>query len=49
MEPAGALDSFLTGLDLHRQGRVAEAVGAFRTALRLRPGHFWARYFLSVC
>jgi tetratricopeptide (TPR) repeat protein len=49
LQAGGALDSFLMGEELHRQGKVLAAIGAFRNALRLRPDHFWARYFLSVC
>jgi tetratricopeptide (TPR) repeat protein len=49
LHTSGALDHFLTGEELHRQGKMTEAIAAFRTALRLRPDHFWARYFLAVC
>jgi tetratricopeptide (TPR) repeat protein len=49
LQPAGALDYFLMGEDLHRQGNLVQAIRAFENALRLQPDHFWARYFLSVC
>jgi serine/threonine protein kinase/lipoprotein NlpI len=49
LQPATALDYFLSGQELHRQGKVGQAIGAFRNALRVQPNHFWARYFLSVC
>jgi serine/threonine protein kinase/Flp pilus assembly protein TadD len=48
-QPAGAIDYFLMGEELHRQGNVVEAIRAFKNALRCRPDHFWARYLLSVC
>jgi tetratricopeptide (TPR) repeat protein len=48
-QSAGALDAFLLGEDLQRQGKLVEASGAFQDALEAQPGHFWARYFLSVC
>jgi tetratricopeptide (TPR) repeat protein len=47
--PAGAIDFYLMGEDWHRQGNLLEAIRAFQSALRLRPDHFWARYFLAVC
>jgi tetratricopeptide (TPR) repeat protein len=49
LQPAAALDYFLMGEELHRQGNVGEAIEAFRNALRIRPTHFWARYLLAVC
>jgi tetratricopeptide (TPR) repeat protein len=46
---AGALDHFLVGDDLNRQGKLLAAIGEFEEALRDQPDHFWARYFLAVC
>jgi tetratricopeptide (TPR) repeat protein len=48
-EPASALDDFLLGYDLQRQGQVEPAIQRFESALGRDPGHFWARYFLAVC
>jgi tetratricopeptide (TPR) repeat protein len=45
---SNALDHFLIGQELHRQGKVAEAIAACHDALRREPNHFWARYFLAV-
>jgi tetratricopeptide (TPR) repeat protein len=46
---AGALDHFLVGDDLNRQGKLLAAIREFEEALRVQPDHFWARYFLAVC
>jgi tetratricopeptide (TPR) repeat protein len=46
---AGALDHFLVGDDLNRQGKLLAAISEFEAALRMQPDHFWARYFLAVC
>ncbi len=45
----GTLDYFLLGEDQYRHGEWAEAKASFGRALRLQPGHFWARFFLAVC
>jgi tetratricopeptide (TPR) repeat protein len=49
LHAGGALDHFLMGEELHRQGKMIDAIGAFRNALRLQPNHFWSRYFLAIC
>jgi tetratricopeptide (TPR) repeat protein len=49
LQPTRALDFFLLGYDFQRQGRLKEAIRSFDNALRLEPGHYWARYFLAVC
>jgi tetratricopeptide (TPR) repeat protein/tRNA A-37 threonylcarbamoyl transferase component Bud32 len=46
--PRTAFDHYLAGVERYRQGP-AEALPSFQEALRLNPGHFWARYFLSLC
>jgi tetratricopeptide (TPR) repeat protein len=46
--PAGALDHFLTGQEWFKQGAMAQAAREFENALRARPDHFWAQYFLAV-
>jgi serine/threonine protein kinase/tetratricopeptide (TPR) repeat protein len=47
--PATDLDHYLVGNELYRQGDTAAAERAFVEALRLKPEHFWARYFLALC
>ncbi|MFO0846541.1 MAG: protein kinase [Gemmataceae bacterium] len=47
--PSGDLDFYLVGLEDLRENRLADAEAAFDSALRLRPDHFWARYFLALC
>jgi tetratricopeptide (TPR) repeat protein len=53
---AGAIDSFLIGVDSYlgaegplTRGDLAGAIRHFDRALRLKPDHFWARYYLAVC
>jgi tetratricopeptide (TPR) repeat protein len=46
--PTSALDHFLLGDDLRGRGELAAAAHQFEQALRVEPGHFWARYFLAV-
>jgi tetratricopeptide (TPR) repeat protein/predicted Ser/Thr protein kinase len=48
-EPASALDDFLLGYDLQREGQLGAAIARFESAVRREPGYFWARYFLAVC
>jgi serine/threonine protein kinase/tetratricopeptide (TPR) repeat protein len=47
--PATDLDHYLVGNELYRQGDTPAAERAFVEALRLKPDHFWARYFLALC
>jgi serine/threonine protein kinase/tetratricopeptide (TPR) repeat protein len=49
LQPRTALDHFLTGLEHHRQGRLAPAMSACSLALREQPGHFWAQYLQALC
>jgi tetratricopeptide (TPR) repeat protein len=46
--PATALDHFLASQHQLREGKVHEAILQLRQALRLRPDHFWAQYFLAT-
>jgi serine/threonine protein kinase/tetratricopeptide (TPR) repeat protein len=48
-QPNGPLDYFLLAEDEQRQGKLEQAVAHFQEALRLEPGHFWARYSQAVC
>src|SRR5262249_20680964 len=47
--PQGALDHFLAGEEQYRSGDWVGAASSFNRTLSLRPGHFWARFFLAVC
>jgi tetratricopeptide (TPR) repeat protein/tRNA A-37 threonylcarbamoyl transferase component Bud32 len=47
--PDDALDHFLLGEELYRQGDWARAMNFFGRALAVRPDHFWSQYFLAVC
>jgi tetratricopeptide (TPR) repeat protein/tRNA A-37 threonylcarbamoyl transferase component Bud32 len=49
LKPAHALDAFLVGEELYRDGKPSEAARAFEDALHLQPDYFWAHYFLAVC
>jgi serine/threonine protein kinase/tetratricopeptide (TPR) repeat protein len=44
-----ALDHFLKGENLYKQGKEKPAIEEFVRALQMKPDHFWARYFMSVC
>jgi tetratricopeptide (TPR) repeat protein len=48
-QPGSALDFFLLGYDEQKRDGLGPAVGHFTEALRQRPDHFWANYFLAVC
>jgi tetratricopeptide (TPR) repeat protein/predicted Ser/Thr protein kinase len=48
LTPATALDWFLLGTDKLKRGELSEAAADFRNALRLQPGHFWARYYVAL-
>jgi serine/threonine protein kinase/tetratricopeptide (TPR) repeat protein len=47
--PATDLDHYLVGSEHYRQGNSTAAEASFVEALRLKPDHFWARYFLALC
>jgi eukaryotic-like serine/threonine-protein kinase len=47
--PRDALDFFLVGDELYKDGAPEKAAKAFVSALLLQPDHFWARYFLALC
>jgi eukaryotic-like serine/threonine-protein kinase len=49
LEPVTALDHFLLGDELVRQGDLRGAVRELDRAGGRQPGHFWAHYFLAVC
>jgi tetratricopeptide (TPR) repeat protein/tRNA A-37 threonylcarbamoyl transferase component Bud32 len=46
--PKTAFDHYLVGVERYHEGPEA-ALPSFLEALRLKPGDFWARYFLALC
>jgi len=49
VQPAGAFDHFLSGLELYNSGRLTEARRSFDLALRAQTNHFWAQCLLAIC
>ena len=49
IEPTTAVDRFLLGEEQYWRGAPDRAIHDFEQALRLRPDHFWAQYFLAAC
>jgi tetratricopeptide (TPR) repeat protein len=47
--PTLALDYYLVGDDYYKEGDLEEAARHFENVLALKPGDFWARYYLAVC
>jgi serine/threonine protein kinase/tetratricopeptide (TPR) repeat protein len=47
--PDSYLDHYLAGRELYTQGKSEAAATCFVAALRRKPDHFWARYFLAMC
>jgi len=45
--PVRAVDYFLLGDEQFRRGKTDETIKAFENALRVRPDHFWAEFFLA--
>jgi eukaryotic-like serine/threonine-protein kinase len=43
------LDHFLTGDELYRREKFAEAIKEFDQVLEAKPGHFWAQYLNAIC
>jgi len=48
LEPSGAFDHFLLGLERHRAGDLPAALRHFDTALGERPDLFWARLLSAI-
>jgi tetratricopeptide (TPR) repeat protein/predicted Ser/Thr protein kinase len=49
-QPAqSALDHYLLGDELYRQGSPDKAEKEFQQTIRAEPGHFWAEYFQALC
>jgi tetratricopeptide (TPR) repeat protein len=49
IQPDGAFDHFLSGLERYKRGLLAEARQHFRTALQAQPDYFWAQCLLAIC
>jgi serine/threonine protein kinase/Tfp pilus assembly protein PilF len=49
IEPDGAFDRFLTGLDRYKHGLITDARHDFDAALRAEAKHFWAQCLLAFC
>jgi tetratricopeptide (TPR) repeat protein len=49
IEPQGAFDQFLSGLERYQHGDLEAASRHFHAALKSQPDHFWARCLLAVC
>ncbi len=49
VQPAGAFDHFLSGLEQYNSGHLTEARRSFDLALGAQPNHFWAQCLLAIC
>jgi eukaryotic-like serine/threonine-protein kinase len=49
IQPSGAFDHFLSGLELYKEGSLPEAKLHFDAAFRAKPNHFWAKCLLAIC
>ena len=49
VEPDGAFDHFLTGLEWYKRGFLKEARQHLGLALQVQPNHFWAQCLLAIC
>ncbi len=49
VQPAGAFDHFLSGLERYNSGHLTEARRSFDLALQAQPSHFWAQCLLAIC
>ena len=49
IEPDGALDHFLSGLERYKQGLLPQAKLHFEAALRAKPNHFWGKCLMAIC
>jgi serine/threonine protein kinase/Tfp pilus assembly protein PilF len=49
IQPNGALDHFLSGLERYKGGLLPEAKRHFEAALRAQPNHFWAQCLVAIC
>jgi serine/threonine protein kinase/tetratricopeptide (TPR) repeat protein len=49
LPPRNDMDHYLVGCESYREGRTKDAGKSFEQALRLRPNHFWARFYQALC
>jgi eukaryotic-like serine/threonine-protein kinase len=49
IQPDGAFDHFLTGLEQYKRGYMTQAKRHFALALLDQPNHFWAQCLLAIC
>ena len=49
IEPATAIDHFLTGRECMRENRWEDARRHFDAALLLQPDHFWSEFMIALC
>jgi eukaryotic-like serine/threonine-protein kinase len=49
IQPDGAFDHFLSGLEQHKRGHLTQAKVHFDQALEAQPNHFWAKCLLAIC
>jgi tetratricopeptide (TPR) repeat protein/tRNA A-37 threonylcarbamoyl transferase component Bud32 len=49
VQPAGALDHFLSGVERYNSGHLLEAKRYFDEALRADPSHFWSQCLHAIC
>jgi eukaryotic-like serine/threonine-protein kinase len=49
IQPDGAFDHFLSGLEQHKRGNLTQAKRHFNRALEAQPKHFWAQCLLAIC
>src|SRR5262245_13363816 len=49
IQPDGAFDHFLSGLERYKRGLLAQARRHFQIALETQPNHFWAKCLLAIC
>jgi eukaryotic-like serine/threonine-protein kinase len=49
IQPDGAFDHFLTGLERYKRGYMNQAKRHFAEALQAQPNHFWGQCLLAIC
>jgi eukaryotic-like serine/threonine-protein kinase len=49
IQPSGAFDHFLTGLEQYKRGRMNQAKRHFREVIQAQPNHFWGQCLLAIC
>ncbi len=49
IQPSGALDHFLSGLERYKEGMLPQAKLHLEAALRAKPNQFWGKCLLAIC